>query len=617
MIGLLRQASLIPIVLFLYWAYGWRPIQLRLWLMVDDGLYIRHAEAFLNWVRGTGDAWLGAYDWALLVKAPLYGIWLALVSWVGLPLRIAEFLLLISTAFLFKKAVRPLWPLIHWQFVVVLCLLTALPFLPSETFLVRNQLHSALTSLCLISTLGMILRNHASLAVRLRWGGATGFFFSLCYLNREEASWLIATLVLALALITFVAIRVGRRAEKRWHLCFVEPALIALALVLAALPSIGFTCFLNHKYYGVFTTTLRRGAAFTAAYQRLTSLEPALHQRYVPIQRATRLKAYDLSPTFARLKPFLEGKGGHWTAGNGDHSIFNGRKVADKEFFVSNFEFSLRFAADQAGAKTAAKSEAMFAAIDRELAQAIRAGRIVAGRHGPATLAAPTPGDLRRIVLAWCEAWYNLLVIKDLGVGWSSPAKIPEAGLERIARLVNSPIVAYPPESASFELRTYAFAKTRILLKIAYVGSLIVFLVLCFVVRRFARSGTGSSLRLALFAAVIPVSALLAFCLSMAVVEVLGFRFLETMGYLTLGYSALSVHCAFAFVCVLVLVQHATRQGDGARGDGHRDQGIKCHSSGDVASPEAPQGLTFGWLPAAWRRLATRIGGWLLHRSRR
>jgi hypothetical protein len=52
----------------------------------------------------------------------------------------------------------------------------------------------------------------------------------------------------------------------------------------------------------------------------------------------------------------------------------------------------------------------------------------------------------------------------------------------------------------------------------------------------------------------IPLSGLAAFCASMGVVEVLGFRFLHLAAYNILGFAPLSVLCACAFTGLIVSV---------------------------------------------------------------
>ena len=91
------------LALALYWLYGFRPFLVHAELVVDDFLYVRHARGFLDWLQGRSSGWLGPYDCFLLSKAPLYGLWLALLNIFGIPLRIGEFLLVVAGPFLLAR----------------------------------------------------------------------------------------------------------------------------------------------------------------------------------------------------------------------------------------------------------------------------------------------------------------------------------------------------------------------------------------------------------------------------------------------------------------------------------------------------------------------------------
>jgi hypothetical protein len=135
------------LLLGLYWLYGWRPFQVDAELIVDDFLHIRHAHAVLNWLQGRSPAWLGPFDYLCLAKAPLYGVWLALLNILGIPLRVGEFLLLLAGPFWFERAVRPVTRLVGWRFALVVVLLVANPLFPGDFRPHRDGLQICLTNL--------------------------------------------------------------------------------------------------------------------------------------------------------------------------------------------------------------------------------------------------------------------------------------------------------------------------------------------------------------------------------------------------------------------------------------------------------------------------------------
>jgi hypothetical protein len=523
---------------------------------VDDGLYVRQADGFLNWLQGSSEKWLGSFDCFLLAKTPFYGVWLAFLHILGLPLRVGEFLLTLAGGFLFRRVVRPIRELRLWEFAVVLFLLLANPFLPEDFRLARLGLQIALTNLCLVATLGLSLRAQAVAKDRPCWGLLAGFFFALSYLNREDATWLMLAILVALLIQWFASFLVWRRGDVTWRSKVRSEVFVLLCFAAGALSPILSVCTLNKVHYGAFITTFRRSPALTGLYQRLTSLEPSSHQPYVPIARATRMKAYDLSPTFAKMKPFLEGQQGYWHAGN-EHSAANGRSPADQEFFVSYFEFSLPWAAEKIGAKSAGEIEAIFRTIDRELTAAVREKKIVAGASGPAILAAPVAGDFRRIVSAAWTSFSSLLLVKGGGYAGPDGKQDSQSRLENAGRLTHSWVALSPSPAVDYSLRGPILRSIRKVQRIAYPVLFLTLPGLLIWKRRETFVCRPSPRTILLWSSLIPLAALLAFCASMAVVDVLGFKFLAGMSYNVLGFSPLTFLCAYAFTGLLVFLSRS------------------------------------------------------------
>lgn len=555
-----RAFGIALLVLALYVFYGWRPFVVQTWAVVDDGLYVRHALGILDWLSGKSSTWLGAFDGFLLAKTPLYGMWLAILNVLGVPLRVADFALFVGGAWLLRRAVRPVRVLRTGEFAVVLVLLLTNPALPDDFYLRRTTFHIALTNLCLVAAIGLALRAAGPLRGQWPWALLTGFCFSLCYLNREEASWLLAAVVVAFLIASSPAFFAWRRREHGAWSVVRAAAVPALAFVVGFLPLVTTVCALNRAHYGVFLTTFRRSPALTGLMQRLTSLEPAGHQPYVPIARPTRLKAYALSPTFATLEPYLESRDGYWRAGNEEHAVFNGRKPEEREFFVSYFEFALLKAAVDAGLRHADQVEALFRVIDRELGRAVREKKIAAGASGPAILAAPVDGDYRRIVAAFFFSLARVLFLGPPRYDWPSASGASKAKLNEAAMLTMARVQVDPAPNLHHSLRSPVIRGVKrvqqglLPLLVAAVPALWLWR------RRELRATRPPSRALLLWTLAVPMVALLACCFAMAVVEVLGFKFLATMAYNVLGYAPLSVLCALSFVAWRVFAPRLGRR---------------------------------------------------------
>lgn len=547
----------IGLCLILLWTYGDRPLVGEPWQWADDGLYLRQAEAFVRWIHGDAIPWLGPYDALLLGKAPLFSIWMGVVHILNFQLRLAEFALLLALPWLFRAAVRPIIALSWWQLAAIAIILVGLPFLPLEQRLLRSALQAALGSACLISATGLIVRARRSDPGLAAWAALSGLFFGLSYLNREESVWLLPAVTAAAG-----SILVG----AWWHRAWARSLRVALCMVAAFAVPVGVVAALNHHYYGIFVTTVRRAPEFTRAHQTMTRLEPESRERYVPIRAATRMKAYALSPTFARLRDYLEGPATDGVATYPSHLALNGRPPGTREFFVSNFEFVLREAAFQAGARTAPESEAMFARIDTELEAAIAAGKVTAGNAGPATLAAPLPGDYRRIVKQTAVSLRKLYTMDSMdwpGTGMSSGTPQDLQRIENLTEMATAPV----KELKAVDLPEVGGGMRVELYKLITVFEMTTYAVASLVLVAFGAATVAGQWRVPgrveqAVAGLVLASSVVAYSFSMAVVDVLGFPILPWgASYNSLGYTGLSVLAAFGMV---ILFSWARRTGDPA-----------------------------------------------------
>jgi hypothetical protein len=543
-----RLVFIAGLILLLFWVYGHRPLVGLPWQWADDGLYQRQAEGIVHWLHGDDTQWLGAYDQVILTKTPFFAMWLATLYIVGLPLRPAEFALLLAVPWLFRAAVRPFITLSLWQFAAATILLCALPFLPTEQRLLRSSLQVALTSGCEVALIGAILRARCCDARTMGWAGLGGLLFGLAYLNREESIWLVPMLFAGL-----VAVLVGSWVRRCWR----QGAAAAGCLVAATVIPIALVSALNYQSYGVFFTTVRRAPELTRAHQLLASLEPETRQRYVPIREATRLKAYAVSSSFARLSGYLEGAASDSFARNPEHLLTNGRSPREREFFVTNFQAVLQEAAFAAGAHSAPDSEALFGAIARELQSAIAAGRISAGSSGIAMLTAPQPGDVLRIAKRSVVSLRRLFKLEGMVFPNKGLSSGNAADLQRLEHLTHTPL-APTSDLTAVDLpevwpRTHrmVYDVTNRMLVVAYAVTTCALLAFIFTTILFFRREPARVEQA--FAGVALVGSLLAFAVGMAMVDVLGFVLFRSplSPYNNMGFAPLSVLSAYGGIVLI------------------------------------------------------------------
>jgi hypothetical protein len=146
-----------------------------------------------------------------------------------------------------------------------------------------------------------------------------------------------------------------------------------------------------------------------------------------------------------------------------------------------------------------------------------------------------------------------LLFVGNPGYPWpalggpTSRAQIEEAG-----RLTHSWVTPEPLPDLKHAVREPIVRRIKQVQTVLFPACCLGMLVLVVWRRREAITTHPSPRGVLLWTFLVPAVSLAAFCFSMAVVEVLGFRFLATMGYAVLGYSPLTVLCALVFVGALV-----------------------------------------------------------------
>jgi hypothetical protein len=177
--------------------------------------------------------------------------------------------------------------------------------------LMRQNIYTPLALLIVAGLVRLFYHRRESWRRQAGPAALSGLALGCFWLTREESVWLLP----AVGLLLFgVAASLGRELLARWRTLAVS---LGLFLVAAGLPSL-VVCSLNYRHYGWFGTVEFRATDFKDAYGALTRLKvgPELpHQ--VPVTRQMREAAYELSPAFAQLRPYLEGPiGEHWVEKN-------------------------------------------------------------------------------------------------------------------------------------------------------------------------------------------------------------------------------------------------------------------------------------------------------------
>lgn len=266
----------------------------------DDALFIELAKNILT----TG--WLGEYSKMTLIKGPFYPLYIAFNFLIGFPLLLGQHLLYIGACLLLTFLLY----FIFLQPTALLLLYAVLIFSPATfsiglTRVMRVGIYPALTVLTIDCLIGLYIWRKRSMAGMAGWAIGVGIFFAAFWLTREEGVWLIPSCILLVGFIVFDLWVKNDNRVKRIAIVFSSVGVGLLSILLVSV--------INYNKYGIFNTVEFKTEEFTSAYGALSRVVPENRIRYVPVTRAVREKIYEVSPSFAELKPYLEGDlGENW-----------------------------------------------------------------------------------------------------------------------------------------------------------------------------------------------------------------------------------------------------------------------------------------------------------------
>lgn len=328
----------------------------------DDELFVKLAAHLL------AGHWLGPYDQFTLAKGPMFPLFIAASFWIGLPLMLTQQLLYAGACAVVTQSLAP-WLRRAGARFALYALLLANPMSYDAGNLSRLMRQNLYTPLALLVVAGLVLlftRRREPLrrlaGPALLAGGALGGF----WLTREESVWLLPAVGLLLA---GPALSLGRELRGQARALAAAAGLFLAAALLPVL----VVCTLNWRHYGWFGTVEFRAAEFKAAYGALTRLRAGPDLPQVPVTRQMREVAYSISPTFARLRPALEGAvGDHWI----ERNLF---PAADRQIRGGWMVWALRDAMVAAGlAPDAATALRNYQRIADEVNAACASGRVPA-----------------------------------------------------------------------------------------------------------------------------------------------------------------------------------------------------------------------------------------------
>lgn len=277
----------------------------KLWLVHTDDIYGSATEYDALWFVGAAKHWYwGAeYSWMAFVRPPAYPLFIAFVHLLHIPLRIGielmqavGYLALVAGL---RKAGVPRW----------LCLLSfaSMIFHPGSFQLnsvtMADNFYAALLPLALG---GLLLTLFTARLGHAIW---TGLALAVLWNTREE-SFLIPLMIVVFLIVALFRQRLATRSWRPAVRYWLQPTGAMLGVLFFLNLAVNAA---NYRAFHSFSKSELTASSFRAAYKALLRIKPDRDQRFVSVSNDALQKAYSVSPTFAQLKPQLEGElGQNW-----------------------------------------------------------------------------------------------------------------------------------------------------------------------------------------------------------------------------------------------------------------------------------------------------------------
>lgn len=351
------------------------------WLPHDSENYVGHARSIL-----TGH-WFGPYSDLTLIKEPFFPIYLAFVHEIGLTVPPANELLYACACLLACVAIRPL---VRNGFVLtgIFAFLLFQPMTYTELawMATRSQINDSLALAAIACATAILVRRHRPLRTVLWWWFGLSVAFAAFWLTREEAIWLVPSLLVIAAVY---AIAVRRNVDARGKLAVL---LVPVAVCAGAQALIGEV---NQQLYGWNTVVETKAPEFVSAYNSFVRIIPDREEPLVTVTRSAREMAYRVSPAARQLQPSLDGPVTNgWIAMVCKYPIH-----ICNDFAGSFFMWAFRDAVAAAGHYTSgAEARRFYLQLASEIDHACDVGQLRCRRKGSTIFPDPTIGQIPAIL---------------------------------------------------------------------------------------------------------------------------------------------------------------------------------------------------------------------------
>jgi len=258
----------------------------------DDGWFVHKAISIAS------GQWFGtSYDNLTLMKGPGYPFFLVLVSASGIPIAMAEAILMVFAVGLLclnlarltgaYRSCAAIFVITLWHPVFLTPRLLREGIYPSQIFL-------------LVALLIDIFLLESSRKRIVTSSLLFGFVFSWYWLTREEGGWIVPAVMVFVTGAVILAWQDPARLRT-----FAIATAIMLTSTVALVSTFGL---INKLEYGAYQLVDFKDAGFNDALDALYSVQVGDPTPYLPIPKRVRLEVYKVSPQFAELRKFFDGQ---------------------------------------------------------------------------------------------------------------------------------------------------------------------------------------------------------------------------------------------------------------------------------------------------------------------
>lgn len=334
-------------------------IAFKLWLVHGEAIVGSAGQHDTLWYLRSAAHWYWGrpYDWTAFIRPCAYPLWLAAVHLLHIPLRLAIELLQIGGALGLVAGLRSLGAN-RWATVLsfgVICLHPAgyqlNDYTASDTFYAAILWYVVGGLLLTCGTRRISIAAAAGIAIAVLW-------------NTREEGLLLLGLVIVWVVIFFLQEKSRSASRQITSLVgtIVGAAVVVIVCVYAA----------NNYVYRSFARSEMTASNFQGLFHSLLRIKPAQLKAYAPITTDTLHRAFDVSPTFGKLRRQFEGPIGEaWRI-----ETYRQTGVTD-EIGAGWIVWATRLAASDIGAfQTSRKATGFFRKAAREINDACDLGQL-------------------------------------------------------------------------------------------------------------------------------------------------------------------------------------------------------------------------------------------------